>query len=92
MTTIYKCNACGLEFNDQRACMLHEANHLQGVDKLKYELIHTQEYNICDYCNYSYYVYGCERDCKHKDCGYFNNYKDFVPTEPFHDKRAHGGI
>ena len=90
MTTIYKCDTCGQEFNNSRACRLHEGNHFYGVDKLKYELIYTHEEHICDYCDCSYYVYGVERACEHKDCHHANNYKDFVPTEPLHDKSRYG--
>ena len=90
MTTIYKCDTCGREFENGLSCLLHEANHLQGVDKLKYELMYAYGKNLCDYCDKSFYAYGCEQDCEHKDCKYANNFKDFVPTEPLHDKSISG--
>lgn len=92
MKTVYKCDICGKEFDSSHECRSHEANHFSGVEKLKYDLIHNQEEIICDYCEHSYYVYGCERDCEYKECSRFSNYKDFKPVEPFHNKRACGGI
>ena len=90
MTPIYRCDICGNEFRNPRECRAHESSHFDGVDKIKYILMHSQEEYICDYCDHSYYVYGCEQDCEHKDCGFINSYKDFVPTEPLHDKRTSG--
>ena len=92
MTTIYKCDVCGREFESSLVCRSHEASHFTGVERQKYDLIHDHEADICDYCKHSYYVYGCEQDCDHKDCSMRNEYKDFVPAEPFHNKRAHGGV
>lgn len=90
MTTIYKCDKCGAEFRNPRECRVHETGHFHGIDKIKYDLIHNQEEDICDYCEKSYYVYGCEQDCEYKDCKYSNNYKDFAPTKPLHNKRRSG--
>lgn len=92
MTTIYKCDKCGAEFNDPNECRICEASHMNPVDRIKYDLFYNQGEDICDYCDHSYYVYGCEQDCEHKDCKYSNNYKDFVPVEPLHDKRQNGGV
>lgn len=88
----YECEVCGELFGSSRRCRMHEASHFSEVEKIKYELIHAQEEDICNYCANSYYVYGCEQDCEYDDCGFRNNYKDFIPTEPFHNKRAHGGV
>lgn len=92
MTTIYKCDVCDKEFDSAKECRVHEGAHFHGVNRIKYNLIHNPEADICDYCDCSYYVYGVERDCEHKDCNYINLYADFVPTEPLHDKSKNGGI
>lgn len=89
MTTIYKCDACGQEFKSPKECRMCEVSHMTPVDRIKY-MIMLNGGSVCDYCNCSYYVYGCERDCEHKDCRHSNAYKDFVPTEPLHDKRISG--
>ena len=81
MRTKYECEFCGQQFDSSRRCRAHEANHFFGIEKIKYELIHSQEEDICDYCDNSYYVYGCERDCQHKDCNFSNRFKDFVLKE-----------
>ena len=89
----YECNVCGQQFDSPTECEAHEHTH-SGLDynlMIKTSLLIKQE-DICDYCANSYYVYGCEQDCKNDDCGFKNNYKDFIPTEPFHNKRAHGGV
>lgn len=85
----YVCDVCGEQFEYGVACRLHEAEHLSGDEKLKYQLIHSGK-DVCDFCDKSYYVYGCERDCEYKECRRSNNYKDFKPVEPFHNKRIHG--
>ncbi len=90
MITVYKCEFCGAEFKNSRECRTHESNHFNEIDKIKYDLMHSYWRYICNYCDHSYYVYGCEQDCNHKNCGYNNNYKDFVPTEPLHDKSISG--
>lgn len=92
MTNVYRCDICGEEFLSSYECRVHEVSHLDGVEAIKYELIHSQEEIICDYCEHSYYVYGCEQDCKYRNCRSNNNYKDFVPVEPLHNKRANGGV
>ena len=91
MKTKYECEVCGQPFNNPIECQTHEANHFTGVEKLKYELIHSRN-DICDYCDHSYYVYGCELDCNFDGCTYKNNYADFKPVEPIHNKRRTGGI
>lgn len=92
MTTIYKCDKCGAEFRNSRECRQHESSHYEGAGKIKYDLMYSAEERICDYCDHSYYVYGCEQDCSYEDCGFCNSYKDFVPVEPLHDKRQNGGV
>lgn len=89
MTIIYKCDTCGKEFNNSRECSICEISHMSPADRIKF-MIMLDCGNICDYCEHSYYVYGCEQDCTYKDCRYFNAYKDFVPTEPLHDKHISG--
>lgn len=89
MTTIYKCDSCGAEYKSPKECRICEASHMTPEYRIKY-MIMLNLGNVCDYCDHSYYVYSCEQDCNHKNCGYKNNYKDFVPTEPLHDKSISG--
>lgn len=91
MTTIYRCDKCGKEFDTSLACTAHEMSHSGEYTNLKYYLLNTIN-DICDYCKHSYYVYGCEQDCQYKDCNWNNHYKDFIPVEPLHNKRASGGV
>ena len=56
MTTIYKCDKCGAEFRNPRECRVHETGHFHGIDKIKYDLIHNQEEDICDYIPSSKWV------------------------------------
>ena len=90
MTTIYKCDICGKEFKSEFTCRHHESQHLDGIERVKYDLINAARVDICDYCKNSYYVYGCERDCEYKKCSYKNNYENFIPVEPLHNKRITG--
>ena len=92
MTTYYRCDHCGEEFRNARECRTHESSHYDGAEKIKYNLMYSSEECICDYCEHSFYVYGCEQDCSYEDCRFLNNYKDFIPVEPFHNKRNNGGI
>ena len=89
MTTIYKCDTCGQEFKSAKECRICEASHMNPVDKIKY-MIMLECKEVCDYCDHSYYVYGCERDCEYPNCTYDNNHKDFVPVEPLDNKRISG--
>ena len=89
----YECNVCGQQFDSPTECEAHEHTH----SELDYNLVtkaalllKIKQEDICDYCDNSYYVYGCEQDCEYDDCGFKNNYKDFIPTEPFHNKRTYG--
>ena len=77
-------------YDYEEAKAKYESSHLKKIDKIKYELTYFYNKDICDYCDCSYYVYGVERACEHKDCHHANNYKDFVPTEPLHDKSRYG--
>lgn len=90
MTTIYKCDTCGREFKNLKECKMCEASHMTPIDKIKYMILLNNRKMVCDYCDKSYYVYGCEVDCDCKECGYANMYKDFIPTKPLHDKSISG--
>lgn len=92
MKIVYRCEFCNAEFTNQKECLEHEESHLSGMEKIKHFLMQYKNVDLCDYCDRSYYVYGCEIDCEFKDCRYANNYKDFVPVEPLHDKRSRGGV
>ncbi len=93
MTTLYKCDFCDKTFYNSKECRNHESDHFDGVEKLKYTLLNNHEIDICDYCDNSYYVYGCELDCKFRtECNHRNNYKKFVPVNSIHNKRKNGGI
>lgn len=89
MTTIYKCDTCGQEFKSAKECGICEASHMAPVDRIKYMIV-LNGGEVCDYCDNSFYVYGIERDCEYNDCLYDNHHKDFVPTEPLHDKSRCG--
>lgn len=89
MTTIYKCDTCGREFKSPKECRICEASHMAPVDRIKYMIV-LNGGEVCDYCDNSFYVYGIERGCEYNDCLYDNHHKDFVPTEPFHDKSRCG--
>lgn len=90
MTKTYNCDYCRRIFGDETECRLHEMGHLDKNGQIKYDIIHIQKKDVCDFCEHSYYVYGCERDCGIKDCGYENCFKHFVPCEPLHDKSRNG--
>lgn len=91
MTTIYRCDCCKKDFRSLKECRLHEASHMSSTERTKY-LIMLECMDVCDFCEYSYYVYGCERDCVHNNCNRNNNYSDFVPVNPFHNKKISGGV
>lgn len=77
----YVCDICGREFGSSFACKFCESSHFYGEERIKYELIHIKEECICDHCSNCYYVYGCERNCKFKDCNLNNNFKYFKLKE-----------
>lgn len=89
MITIYRCDVCDREFDSLEECRDHERTHFEGNNRIKYDLISANS-DVCDYCQKSYYVYGCERDCDHKNCSMVNFYSDFEPVHPFHNKRISG--
>lgn len=79
MKHLYECEYCSEHFSTELGCKLHEMSHLNDIDGLKYCIRHVIGKDMCLYCINAYYVYGCELDCKHKDCGQANNYKYFEP-------------
>ena len=82
MRTKYECEFCGELFESSLRCRIHESSHFSGVEEqIKYNLIHSHEEYICDYCDNCYYVYWCEQDCKFKDCNFKNKFKDFKLKE-----------
>jgi hypothetical protein len=88
MTTLYKCDTCGQEFTDKDMCFIHECSHIENENERLIKIILHEGEEPCDYCEKSYYVYGCERDCECKvSC---NNYNQFVPVEPLHNKSITG--
>ena len=88
----YECEFCGTLYDSSRECMDHEREHLSDKDKIVYDIHVLIREDVCDYCTESYYVYGCEKDCKHKDCSPINYFKYFNPVEPLHNKRSNGGV
>lgn len=76
----YECDYCHKQFDNMDECQVHEVDeHIENpADKFKYITINMLNDSVCSYCKNQYYVYGCEPDCQHKDCGYNNNYKDFI--------------
>lgn len=92
MTTVYRCDVCYREFDSAQGCRNHERTHFDGNNQIKYDLLNSDVNNICDYCQHSYYVYGCERDCSHKNCSRVNFYCEFEPVEPLHNKTHCGGV
>lgn len=79
MKHLYECEYCSEHFDTELGCKLHERLHLNNIDGLKYFIRNITGKDICLYCINAYYVYGCELNCEHKDCGPKNNYKDFEP-------------
>ena len=74
----YECEFCHQQFDDEKSCRLHEASHLENIEKTKYLIQHFLGEDVCAHCAHVFYVYGCEPDCMFGDCGPSNNYKDFV--------------
>ena len=91
MTTIYRCYCSKNYFRILKECRMHEASHMSSTERIKY-LIMLECMDVCDFCEHSYYVYGCERDCTHNNCNRNNNYSDFVPVNPLHNKKISGGV
>ena len=97
----YECTCCNTAYEREIDALMCEERHLldgkddnySRYDLLRiYNLIESRNADPCDYCKHAYYVYGCEQDCKFKDCSFRNNYKDFKPVEPFCNKRRNGGV
>ena len=76
----YECDYCHQQFDNEMVCRYHEIEHLNNVDRLKYDIQYIMCEDICQYCAHAYYVYGCELNCPCKNCCDANNYKDFVPV------------
>ena len=76
----YECDYCHQQFDNETACRCHEIEHLNNIDKLKYDIQNIRCEDICQYCSHAYYVYGCELNCPCKGCCDVNNYKDFIPV------------
>ena len=91
MTVFYKCDYCGETYKNRDACVKCELSHMPDDEKIKAQLINDGKF-VCDYCDHSYYAYGCELGCTPVGCYHYNNWPKFKPVEPLHDKRASGGI
>jgi len=78
MKVIYECETCHQQFANKDNCLLCEYSHLDNYDNYKYYLMNIAKDDICKFCANSYYVYGCELNCSHKNCNRANNYKDFT--------------
>lgn len=91
MKILYQCEYCKKTYDEHNTCLSCEMSHMSEHEKIKTK-IHLNGELVCDYCEYSYYVYGCEVDCEHYDCHGQNGFKKFKPVDPLHNKRAHGGV
>lgn len=87
MKIVYECEYCGKQSFSQSKCAEHEKSHLTEPKRTLYDIVYNGN-DPCDYCDYSYYAYGCGRDCSQK-C---RNHSMFKPVEPLHDKRSRGGV
>lgn len=78
----YKCDYCGEMFKDYSACLLHEYEHQANAnDRARYLASHSMRKNLCDFCEHSYLVYGCEQSCAFlKECNFMNDYQKFAPA------------
>ena len=88
MEVVYRCSFCGKEYYNKQKCSNHELSHFANMSKIIKDVLGKGK-EVCDYCDHSYYVYGCERDCdRYKECRNKNSdYKDFVPTLPLRNKK-----
>lgn len=91
----YICSVCNKVFYSEKEVYDCELNHKElNLNEKIFLMCQYNKEDICDYCDNSYYVYGCERDCskkckiKNKD----NTENMFVPVEPLHNKSHSGGI
>lgn len=69
----YVCEICGASFNEKENCKEHELTHTLPNSKEKFVLLSKQQNDpeiVCRNCVHSYWVYGCEFDCKFyfKEC------------------------
>lgn len=91
MKVVYKCDTCGRVFKDPNECEIHETSHGTLVENIRQTII-SKGQELCDYCEHSYYVYGCERDCTYRTCKSGLTHREFRPVHPLHNKRLNGGI
>lgn len=91
MKIFYECEYCNKTYSDYYECLTCEMSHMSYDEQIKTKL-HGAGATVCDFCDHSYYVYGCERDCEYKNCDHTNDFKHFKPVDPLHDKRASGGV
>lgn len=91
MTVFYKCDYCGKMYANEDQCFKCEITHMPDDEKIKANLINDGEF-VCNYCDHSYFVYGCEQDCDIVGCYHYNNWPKFKPVVPLHNKKAHGGV
>lgn len=91
MIVFYKCDYCGGVYKNREDCMKCEMSHMPKDEKIKTQLIDDGEF-VCNYCEHSYFVYGCEQDCDIVGCYHYNNWPKFKPVVPLHNKKAHGGV
>ena len=88
MTVIYRCDFCKKEFKNLEECRQHE-QYAHNNCAIKETLVAANK--VCDYCNNSYYVYGCERACQFETkCNRSNKYFYFQLVDPYHDKSIAG--
>lgn len=82
MIKIYKCEFCGKVFEGESAsnrCLIHEYTHKEDNYFNVKQKILEQSDEPCSFCNESWYVYNCERECLHNECNCQNYWKDFQP-------------
>ena len=77
MKIIYECEHCHKQFNDNHQCSIHELSHFDKDEGVRYYIRNIIGSQLCEYCEYAYYVYGIELNCVNKNCGPNNNYKNF---------------
>lgn len=85
MNIKYECEICHSIFSDKQQCMEHEITHVLPNSKEKWILIGRQLNKpelVCEHCEYSYYVYGCEFDCQYyfKKCNARLNWPYWKPA------------
>ena len=84
----YVCDYCGNDFSTEEKCRQCEMSHLTDIEKLKYDIKYNQHKDLCDFCDHSFYVYGCEQDCQHtSECMAKHKWAKFKYSEG-RDERA----